>query len=211
MTRMKRALIVLGAPVVLLAACGDDQPATDSGRITKATALVGYALKPPSSSADVTVPEAASGEPVQLVARPGGLLFVYFGYTNCPDVCPTSLAAIKAALARVTPERAAKVDLVMITVDPQRDTAAVLPGYVQSFDPSWKGLRTEDAAVLAAAAERFGVSYAVTTAADGTVEVSHTGTAFVVDETGEIVDSLLFGVTPKDVANDITYLLPDRR
>ncbi|HQV56681.1 MAG TPA: SCO family protein [Ilumatobacteraceae bacterium] len=204
--RIVRNLLLVLAPLALITACGDDRAAKDSSA-PSGTALIGYALKPPANTADLALPEAGSGEPVTLKAKPGGLMVVYFGYTNCPDVCPTSMAAAKAALRMVGAEKAAKVDGVMITVDPDRDTAAILPGYVESFVPTWRALRTEDADLLATAAKRFGVSYSVKTAADGSIEVSHTGTMFIVDETGDVVDAMLFGVTPADIANDFVYLL----
>lgn len=203
--KLIRNLLLVLASVALITACGDDGKGSDSA--TSGTALIGYALKPPANAADVALPDAESGEPVALKAQSGGLMVVYFGYTNCPDVCPTSMAAAKAALRMIGEQQAAKVDGVLITVDPDRDTSAVLPGYIQSFVPTWRGLRTEDPDLLAEAATRFGVSYSVKTSAEGEIEVSHTGTMFIVNDTGEVVDAMLFGVTPADIANDITYLL----
>lgn len=186
-----------------LAACGG------SGSSAPAT-LVGYAIEPTTSVADLSLPDTVSGEPTSLAAPAGSLRVVYFGFTNCPDICPTTLAAVKAAIGRVTPEHSGRVTATMITVDPDRDSAAGLTQYIRSFDPAWTAMRTDDAAALARVADRFGVSYVVTTDDDGTVEVDHTATTFVVDDDGTIVDYLMAGATPAEIANDLDILLAER-
>ena len=75
---------------------------------------------------------------------------MYFGYTNCPDVCPTTMADLGAALDRLDDEDAARVDVAMVTVDPERDTA-VLADYVQSFVADAHAMATDDPAALRAA------------------------------------------------------------
>ncbi len=77
-------------------------------------------------------------------ADPGHLLIVYFGYTNCPDVCPTALGDLSAALALLKPPEKAKVQVAMATVDPERDTAEVLSRYVGHFFDGAHALRTDD-------------------------------------------------------------------
>jgi protein SCO1/2 len=83
---------------------------------------------------------AASGSPFRLEQQRGRAVALVFGYTHCPDVCPTTLAALARAKRKLG-ERANSLEVVFITVDPQRDTPAVLRRYVRLFDPSFIGLR----------------------------------------------------------------------
>lgn len=182
--------------VVALAACGSDEAQRR---------LAGYTLDPPTQVGDLTLPDAATGEPFAFRAAPGHLLVVYFGYTACPDVCPTTLATLRAAI-RSLDHGAERIDLAMATVDPARDTADILPGYVRSFVAGGAALRTDDDIELRAVTDRFGATYRVTV--DGPkVEVSHSGAMYVVDETGAVLDVLPFGLTKDDVANDLAILL----
>lgn len=198
------ALIALAAVTLagVLAGCGGDDKAAPN-----ATPLVGYALQPPTVVKDLSLPDATSGSPFTYQAPAGQLIIAYFGYTNCPDVCPTSLAAIKQALIRIGADRAAKVHVAMATVDPSRDTGDVLTPYVQSFVANGSALRTTTDADLRKVADRFGVEYSVTTTAEGKIEVVHTGSMYIVDDQGVIADVLAFGVSPADIANDLTILL----
>jgi protein SCO1/2 len=184
----------------LIAACGGTG---DDG------VLLGY--EPPSvtRTADVTVTEAGASAPFRLEASAGGILIVFFGFTNCPDVCPATLAAIKNALRKVDDDLAARVDVAMITVDPDRDTAEVLTGYVQSFVAGAHALRTDDAASLRAAADAFGASYEVATAEDGTVKVAHSAAMYVVDSSGTVTLTWPFGVKADDLRLDLEALLAE--
>jgi len=180
-----------------LAACGDDEVAHE---------LVGFRPSAEQPVDVVAIGDASTGDaPFEFRAEPGGLLIAYFGYTSCPDVCPTSLAILKKAIAELGDD-GARVDLAMATVDPARDSGEILTGYVQSFIPEAHALRTDDDAVLRQAADAFGVSYSVTTADDGTVEVAHSGAMYVVDDQGDLMLTLPFGITAADVAADIGVL-----
>lgn len=159
---------------------------------------------------DVTASGAypAAAETFELVARPGALLVVYFGFTNCPDICPTSLAELRAALRKIGDD-AERVDLAMITVDPERDTAEVLNGYVASFTDRFHVLRPTSDDELVTAEAAFLATSNVTKAADGTVEVSHTATAYVVDEQGVVRVEWPFGHGIDNAVNDLEVLLDE--
>lgn len=170
-------------------------------------ALSGQQLTPPTQVGSLTLPDAVSGEPFTFQASEDHLLLTYFGYTSCPDVCPATLAGVKAAL-RDLGDDAARIELAMVTIDPTRDTGDRLPGYVQSFVPSGHALRSEDDAELRAVADGFGASYEVTPSPDGgDPEVSHSGALYVVDDTGAMVLIWPFGVQPDDIAADLELLL----
>ncbi|HEY6820920.1 MAG TPA: SCO family protein [Burkholderiales bacterium] len=85
-----------------------------------------------------------SGKPRSLEEFRGRLVLLYFGYTSCPDVCPTDLAAMSAAL-RLLGARAAEVQPLFVTLDPERDTPAVLKAYAAAFDPNLIALRGSEA------------------------------------------------------------------
>lgn len=193
-------VLVLMLVASLGAACGGDEQ----------RALSGQQLTPPTEVGSLSLPEAVSGEPFSFAASSDHLLVTYFGYTSCPDVCPTTLAGVKAALRDLGAD-AARIDLAMVTIDPARDTPDRLPGYVQSFVADGVALRTDDDAALQAVADGFGASYEVTPAADGgEPEVSHSGALYVVDDAGLIVLVWPFGVTPEDIAADLEILLEER-
>ena len=154
----------------------------------------------------VALPDLSrGGEPFALRAQPGGLLVVYFGYTNCPDVCPTTMSDVRTALRQLGDD-ADRVDVAMVTIDPDRDTP-VLADYVSSFVEGGHTLATDDAAELRAVADPFGVSYLVAANAAGEIEVAHTPQLYVVDDAGRLALTWQFGVTADDLAGDLEQLL----
>ena len=200
---MRRLLAVAAAlGTGLLAACGGG-----GGH-----ELVGLTRDPEPQVDGTALPDVADGgAPFALRAPEGGLLLVYFGYTNCPDVCPTTLADVKVARGDLGDD-ADRVSLAMVTVDPDRDTP-VLAEYVRSFVPDAHALATDDPAALQAVAGPFGVSYRVATMPNGTIEVAHSSYLFAVDDTGKLVLSWPVGAdaatttSAADLAADIEVLL----
>lgn len=206
---LRRLLAGLAAVAVVSAACGADS-AGGAGDLT------GYRRDPMPEVGDVELPDAtADGQPMALQAAPGGVLLVYFGYTNCPDFCPTTMSDVKLALARLDePER---VSVAMVTVDPNRDFVLdpdrcadriVLACYVTSFVGDAHALGTDDAALLSKAAAPFGAAYDVTDAA-GQIEVSHTTSLYAVDDQGRLVLTWQFGVAIDDLTSDLESLLEE--
>lgn len=130
----------------------------------------------------------------------GKLVLVYFGYTYCPDICPTSLAATTEGLNRLTAEEQSKVAMIFISVDPKRDTPARLKDYVKFFHPGLFGV-TGSAAELAEIAKRYGAFYAeqkVATAGEGYV-VDHSADTYVVDPAGQLVGKIAHATPPDQV------------
>jgi protein SCO1 len=192
--------VALAALVVALAlpACGE------SG----AAPLTGVVRLPLPEIGDLTLPDAAAGgAEVPLRADDGGILVVYFGFTSCPDVCPTTMADLREAL-RSLGEDAERVSVALVTVDPGRDTDEVLTDYVEYFAPGGHALRTEDDARLREVAAGFGASYSVATV-EGEIEVAHTGHLYAVDEVGRLLVTWLFGTSPEDLRADLERLLDD--
>ncbi|MBM3682968.1 MAG: SCO family protein [Actinobacteria bacterium] len=146
------------------------------------------------------------GADPRVVPADGRLSVVYFGYTFCPDVCPTTLADLRVAIDDLG-EDGARVDLIMVTVDPERDTLDVLERFVAFFDPDGVAIRPADDAELTRLQGLFLASSQIEKRADGTVVVAHTATTYVVDATGRVRVEWPFGVPSQDMAHDLEVLL----
>lgn len=196
---MKRAVAASVALALLsLSACGGDDGT-----------LIGLVRDEPLEVGTVSMTEERIGadpQPFTFVAKPGELLVVFFGYTFCPDICPTSLADLRAALRRIGTD-ANLVDVAFVTIDPERDTIERLDAFLASYVDRYHALRTLDDAELARVKEAFLASSSVTTNDDGQIEVSHTATTFVVDEQGRVVDEMPFGIGADGMENDLRILL----
>lgn len=187
---------------LLAVACGSDEPARE---------LAGVRRTPLPDVSGATLPDVSQdGVPFEFVADEGELLVVYFGYTMCPDVCPTTLSDVRSALTQLDADEADRVALAFATVDPDRDHDEMITGYVQSFVPGASALRTTDADELATAAAPFGVVYDVTTSDDGEVEVIHSAFTYVVDDQGQLLVTWPFGIPADDIAGDLAQLFDEQ-
>ncbi|MCZ7534257.1 MAG: SCO family protein [Acidimicrobiia bacterium] len=155
----------------------------------------------------ITLPDVSNGgAPFDMIADRGGVLVVYFGYTSCPDVCPTTMADVRQALSEMGDD-ADGISVAMVTVDPDRDIDETLTDYIQYFVPEAHALRTEDDNVLRAAADAFGADYGVTKAPDGRVDVAHSPWLYAVDDEGVLRVIWAFGASPESIASDLSDLL----
>ena len=136
----------------------------------------------------------------------GKVTLLFFGYTQCPDVCPTTLAE----LAQIKKELGAEGDRVQgvfVTIDPERDTPEVLKAYVSSFDPSFVALRGSPEQT-AAAAKEFKVFYAkVDGKTPGSYSMDHTAASYVLDAQGRLRLFVRYGSPSQDLAADLKTLL----
>ena len=150
---------------------------------------------------------AADGSTVTDETYRGKILLVYFGYTSCPDACPTTLNDIAAALADLGP-LADRIQPLFITIDPKRDTREVLANYVKSFDPRIVGL-TGAPEQIAAAAKAYGVYYApykTADAPDGYL-MDHTSVVFVMNEAHRFVASFTQDTPATQMADRLRRLI----
>ena len=146
---------------------------------------------------------AQDGKPFDLESLKGKWTFVYFGYTYCPDVCPTTLQTLAEAQDRLGP-KAGKFQVVFISVDPERDTPAQLRSYLSSpaFPKGAVGL-TGASAQVAAAAKAYHAFYQKQGSGSG-YEVQHGSTVYLMDPKGRFSGVIAFGLTPDEVARQIS-------
>lgn len=171
------------------------------------TTLHGTQIDPPKVLSDIRL--TSDGGPVSLSDLRGKLVVIYFGYTFCPDICPATLSKINKALERMGKD-ADEVAVVMVTVDPERDTAEKLGVYVRRFNPQFIGLSgTLDE--IAGVAKEFGIFYEkkeVTTSAKYLVD--HTASVLVIDREGRISLIWPYEIEVSEMASDLRVMLKER-
>jgi len=167
----------------------------------------GVVLDPAESAPPLHLADSAGVE-FDLGRENGKVVLVFFGYTHCPDVCPTTLVDWRHASDSLG-SQASQVKFVFVSVDPERDTPAVVQRYAARFSPSFIGVTGSRAAIdatLAAwklAAFRDGVPGAP----DAAYTVSHPSQVFVVDREGQLRLMHRAGLTPTQIADDVRALL----
>ncbi|MGC9954733.1 MAG: SCO family protein [Rhizomicrobium sp.] len=152
---------------------------------------------------------ANDGAPVTAADYRGRVTILYFGYTNCPDICPTTLANLADMLGRLGRDTD-KVRVLFVTVDPNRDTLPVLKKYVAAFAPQIDGL-SASANALAELARRYRIAYSVTPASLGhPYAVMHSSAVFFFDATGRARLVTLSTDDTAGLAEDVKRLLKEQ-
>lgn len=137
----------------------------------------------------------------------GKVVMMFFGYTQCPDVCPTTLTEMQQVMTILGPQ-SDKVQVLFVTVDPQRDTAAILRQYVPAFDPRFLGLRPADAAALEKVAKDFKIYYKkVPGVSSGSYTMDHTAGSYAFDPDGRLRLYIKHAQGPETLAHDLKELL----
>jgi protein SCO1/2 len=193
---MKKLLTVL-LMAVLLAGCDklvDKPPAFENTDVTGLDYGKGFALTD------------HNGKPRTLADFRGKVVLMFFGYTQCPDVCPTTMAEMSAVMKDLGPA-ADKVQVLFVTLDPERDTQPLLAQYVPAFDKRFLGLYGT-AGQTAAVAKEFKIFYAkVPGSAPGSYTLDHTAGTYVFDRQGKLRLFVRNGQDPKAIVHDIRQLL----
>jgi protein SCO1/2 len=185
-------LVLALAFTLLLAACSKRDSAWHATDISGAMPPLSFAMT-----------RTNDGNAVGAGDYRGKVAILYFGYTHCPDICPTTLANLAEALQKLGP-KANDVRVLFITVDPNRDTAALMKGYVNAFAPQVDGLRgTPDQ--LTALTRRYRVAFNVNPGPP--YEVMHSNAVFVFDRAGRARLVSTDVSKPDDVAADLTKVL----
>ncbi|MGW4898598.1 SCO family protein [Kitasatospora sp. NPDC004240] len=182
MPRTPRAARLAGAAALALAAaltlsaCGSDGGGATTAKVTRQKSespYQGTALSKHFEKPDLQLTDT-SGQPFDLRARTAGkATLLFFGYTSCPDVCPTTMGDIGVAMSKLPAEERQKLNIVFVSTDPQRDTPAVLRTWLDSMGKDFIGL-TGDLAKVKAAAKSLGIMIEDPVVnADGTVTSTH--------------------------------------
>ncbi|MFZ6719145.1 SCO family protein [Undibacterium sp. Ji49W] len=147
-----------------------------------------------------------NGKPRTLADFRGKAVVIFFGYTQCPDVCPTTMVEMANVMKGLGP-LAQKVQVLFVTIDPERDTQVLLANYVPNFDPSFLGLYG-DAAATAKVAKEFKVFYQKAAGkTPGSYTMDHTAGSYVFDPEGRIRLFLRHGQGPEPIVHDLKMLL----
>jgi protein SCO1 len=137
----------------------------------------------------------------------GKVVVIFFGYTQCPDVCPTTLTEMKEVMNTLG-SQADKVQVLFITVDPERDTTEVLKQYVPAFDPRFLGLRPVDEASLEKVTKDFKIYYKkVPGSSPGSYTIDHTAGSYAFDPDGHLRLYIKHAQGPETLAHDLKELL----
>ena len=151
--------------------------------------------------------DAATGEPRTLASYKGRAVVLFFGYMFCPDYCPTTMTTLNAALGKMKPEDAARVQVLFATVDPKRDQPKLLADYVRAFNPSFAGLYGSDEQT-AAAAKAFKIIYQKAQVKDeNTYLVDHSTQMYAFDSQGRMRLLIRHEAGAEAIAGDLTQLL----
>jgi len=189
-----RALVAVIATALLLAACSPEAPTFKGADITGASFGRELAL------AD------HHGKARTLADFRGKAVVIFFGFTQCPDVCPTALSALAEAMRRLGPD-ASRVQVLFVTIDPERDTADLLSRYVPAFHPSFLGLRG-DAEATARVAKEFKVIYQkVPGQTPDTYTMDHSAGLYLFDPQGRLRVFESHGQGAEAIAHDLAQLL----
>jgi protein SCO1 len=182
------------SPVVIVQ--GDAAPDAPSGTL----------LDPPKELADFTLTDQ-TGAPLSLQDLRGRPALVFFGYTNCPDVCPLTLAEWKKVKQDLG-DAAGDIAFVFISVDPARDTPEVVGRFLQGYDPSFTGL-TGDVSTVEAIGKDFGIFFHAhdDDGSDGPQLVDHSSYSFLLDHDARLHMIYSYGMPAETITTDIRALL----
>ncbi|WP_020202640.1 MULTISPECIES: SCO family protein [Cupriavidus] len=191
-----RRFCLLALCSLLLAACGQQRASFKNVDITG-----GSEFGKDFSLTDHT------GKVRTLADFKGKAVVMFFGYTHCPDVCPTTMAELKAVMEQLGPD-ADKVQVLFVTVDPERDTQELLAQYVPAFDPRFLGMRAADDAALQKVAKDFKVYYAkVPGTSPNNYTMDHSAGSYVFDPSGKLRLFIRHGQGPEPIVHDLKQLL----
>lgn len=196
--RLLTALLVLFASLALTGC--EEKPAQPKTPVFMNTDLTGLDYAKGFSLTD------HHGKPRTLADFKGKAVVVFFGYTQCPDVCPTTMAEMAAVMQALGPQ-ADKVQVIFVTVDPERDTQELLSKYVPAFDPRFLGMYG-DAAATAAMAKDFKIFYLKQPGkTPGSYTMDHTAGSYVFDPQGRIRLFIRHGQGTEPIVHDLKALL----
>ncbi len=192
----RRYALLVAASALALSACSENKPAFSGIDITGADYATGFSLTD------------HNGQPRTLADFKGKAVVVFFGFTQCPDVCPTSLGELAEA-RRLLGADGERLQGLFISIDPERDTPEIMKEYIASFDPSFLALYTAPDA-LPALAKSYRIYYKKVPGSTATsYTMDHSAGSYVYDAAGRIRLYHRYGSGAQALANDVKLLLKD--
>ena len=188
---------LLGASLVLTAAASAASPPAES-------ALKAGVLSPVMPAPQLEL-DSTQGTPLNLAAYHGKVVLLAFGFSNCGEVCPITLATLAGARKKLA-DAAKDVQVVYVTVDPERDTAAQMKKYLGSFDATFVG-GVGTRAQIDEAQKRYGISSKKLVNADGSYTIGHSSSIYMIDRAGGLRAVMPYGHTVDDFVHDLKILL----
>ncbi len=192
---MNRRLLLVGGAIVIVLAI-----VTAILFVTNKPSLKGAVISPPWQAPEIQLTDH-NGRPFTMSSQRGKVVLLYFGYVNCPDECPLTMAHMKLALQSLG-ERAKDVQVAMVSTDPARDTPQALKDFMGHFNPTFLGL-TGTPTELGKAWQDYGV----TVLAGGE---THSLFLYVIDPAGDVRETLLPSTEPSEIAADVSLLLKEK-
>ena len=188
---MSSFLRLLGAALLVLplVGCGPPQPGFKNTDVTGADCCKDFRLTD------------HNGKVRTLADFRGKAVVMFFGYTQCPDVCPTTMLEMKAVLQQLGAD-AQRVQVLFVTVDPERDTPAVMKDYLSSFDPHLRGA-TGDPKAIDAVVKAYRVYAKKVPTDNGDYSMDHTALVYLMDKQGRFVAPFKLNRKPEDAAADL--------
>jgi protein SCO1/2 len=192
---MQKKTIIVGVGIVIILLV-----ASLFFYLTGKPSLRGSVITPPWTAPGINLHDQ-NGNPFTLSSQKGKVVLLYFGYVNCPDECPLTMAHVKLARESLG-NRARDVQVIMVSTDPVRDTPQALKTFMEHFDPSFLGL-TGSIPELQKVWRDYGV-----TVEDG--GETHSTFLYVIDPAGNVRETFLPDTEPQDIAADIRLLLKEK-
>ena len=213
MHRMRTPILFLST-LLLLVGCPSEPfaaPKSAASQVSAAPAarFNGTDISQDPVGGDFTL-TSHNGHPVSLSDFRGKIVVLVFGYTHCPDVCPTHLLTYAQAIAQLPPEQAEAVQLLFVSIDPARDRPELLARYVPAFNPSFIGLTSADGseAETQAVMKLYGATAVKQPPQpNGFYSVDHSSATFLINRQGRPVVMEAFGQTATQLAEDLKTLL----
>lgn len=198
----KFPLVILG--LLLLAGCGGAPAATPTPAYVDE--LLGAVYDPPRELQEFNL-ESTGDAPFTLADHRGKVVLLYFGYRSCPDFCPTTFSELRRVMADLG-EQSSRVQVILVTIDPERDTLDLLRQYTTAFNPSFIGLRGEGE-TLQTVMDQFGAVAEKQQLSDDprAYLMDHTASVFLIDPQGRLLSQYLYGTDYRDIVHDVRAIL----
>lgn len=169
-----------------------------------APSLKAGVFEPPRPAPELSL-QGSDGQELKLARFRGKLVLLVFGFINCPEVCPTTLATLAQA-RKALGAQAAAVQVVYVTVDPERDSVAQMRPYLAAFDPSFVG-GTGSPEALAAVRKGYGVVAEKVVRPGGAYSLNHSSSVYLIDREGRLRAMMPYGHAAKDFVHDLQLML----